>query len=471
MDENQIRIEPQPGPQTDFMSTRADIAIYGGAAGGGKSFGLLLEPLRHYHNAKFGGVIFRRTTNQIRNEGGLWDNAMNLYAPLGATMNSSPLECIFPSGMKIKFAHLEHEKNIYDWQGSQIAFLGFDELTHFTEKQFFYLLSRNRSDSGVAGYVRATTNPDSRSWVRRFIQWWIDKDTGLSIPERAGVLRYFIRLDDKIIWGDSIEELKIAHGSDVLPKSVTFIPANLDDNQILIKKDPSYRANLDALPRVERMRLKDGNWNVEPAAGLYFKKHMFEIVDAAPICQNIVRYWDRASSEEAPGTNPDWTVGLKLMRADNGLFYIGDVVRFRGSPLKVELAIKNTASSDGHMTMIGIEQDPGQAGVADAKNYSIKLAGYNVKTPRPTTDKITRALAFSAQCEQGNVKLVRGPWNEDFLTEAENFPDGDKDDQIDAASGAFNLMLVGSAGEFTESMIKSRNNATIAGSTNRGSRW
>lgn len=158
-----ITFAPQKGRQTDFLSTKADIAIYGGSAGAGKSFALLLEPLRHFHNPKFGGVIFRRNSTQVRNQGGLWDESVQIYTPLKATAKQSYLEWIFPSGGKMKFAHLENEASVYDWQGSQIPFIGFDEVTHFTEKQFFYMLSRNRSMSGIPGYVRATCNPDTDS--------------------------------------------------------------------------------------------------------------------------------------------------------------------------------------------------------------------------------------------------------------------------------------------------------------------
>jgi hypothetical protein len=101
--------------------------------------------LRHYDNPRFGAVIFRRTTTQVRNEGGLWDESMMLYGMLGAHPREVALEWSFPSGMRVKFSHLEHEKTVHDWQGSQIAMIGFDELTHFTEKQFFYMLSRNLS--------------------------------------------------------------------------------------------------------------------------------------------------------------------------------------------------------------------------------------------------------------------------------------------------------------------------------------
>ena len=133
------KINPQPGPQEAFLGTYADIAIFGGAAGGGKSYTLLIEPLRHLENKEFGGVIFRRTTKQARNEGGLWDTSMLIYPHLKATPKESTLEWDFPSGMRVKFAHLEHEKNALDWQGAQVPFIGFDELTHFTEYQFFYL--------------------------------------------------------------------------------------------------------------------------------------------------------------------------------------------------------------------------------------------------------------------------------------------------------------------------------------------
>ena len=81
--------------------------------------------------------------------------------------------------------------------------IGFDELTHFSRSQFLYMLSRNRSTCGVRPYMRATTNPDADSWVADFIAWWIDQDTGLAIPERSGVVRYFTTISDEVIWGDS----------------------------------------------------------------------------------------------------------------------------------------------------------------------------------------------------------------------------------------------------------------------------
>ena len=121
-----IIIESQPGPQTEFLSSHADIVVYGGAAGGGKTYGLLLESLRYIDNAHFGGVFFRRTSPQITNERGLWDEASKLYPYLHAKPNKNDLLWRFPSGAKIAFKHLQHEDTVRDWQGSQVPFIVFD---------------------------------------------------------------------------------------------------------------------------------------------------------------------------------------------------------------------------------------------------------------------------------------------------------------------------------------------------------
>ncbi len=429
-------VRPQPGPQQAFLASQADFAIYGGGAGGGKTFGLLLEPLRHVSNPEFGAVIFRRNSVQVRNEGGLWDESAKLYPLVGAKPQQSILQWQFPSGAKLKFAHLEHETTKHDWQGSQIPLIGFDELTHFSRSQLFYMLSRNRSTCGVRPYIRATTNPDADSWVADFIAWYIDQDTGYAIPERSGVVRYFTTRNDEVIWGDSREELLVRFADlthhDI--KSFTFILASVFDNKILLEKDPGYLGNLKALPLVERERLLGGNWKIRPSAGLYFKRSYFEIVAAAPANARKVRCWDLAATEAVDGNTPDWTVGMKMSRDAQGIFYIEHVERFQASPEKVERAIVNTANADGVPVTIRIPQDPGQAGKSQALYFVRQLAGFNIRTKRVTGDKVTRASPASAQAEAGNIKVVRGSWNDAFFSEAENFPGGAKDDQIDALS-------------------------------------
>jgi predicted phage terminase large subunit-like protein len=398
--------------------------------------------VRHLYAEGFQGVIFRRETPQIRNPGGLWDESKKIYALIGAKPKESLLEWNFRK-WRIKFSHMEKEMDVQNWQGAQLAYLGWDELTHFTRTQFFYMLSRLRSMSGVKPYVRATCNPDPDSWVADFIAWWIDQETGYAIPERAGVLRWFIRVNDELIWADSKEELVQRYPEDgQFALSVTFIPANVDDNKKMLEQNPGYIANLNALSLVDRMRLRFGNWKIRATAGTLFQRGWFPVVDAAPADAVRIRYWDRAATEEEAGKDPDWTAGVLLSRDRQGIYYIEDVDRFRGSPGAVEKRILNIASQDGPEVSVGIEQDPGQAGKAEAGYYVRSLAGYNVKCYPVSADKVTRAKPASAQAEAGNIKIVRGPWNKPFLDEAENFPGKGKKDQVDAFSGAFNAIAL-----------------------------
>ena len=450
----QLTLGPQKGPQEKFLKDDSDIVIYGGSAGGGKTFALLLDFLRHYHNSEAGAVCFRRTSNQVRNEGGLWDSSKKIYGLLGAEPKEASLTWVFPKGGKLKFSHLEYNKNVLDWQGAQIPIIYFDELTHFTEKQFWYMLSRNRSVSGIKPYIRATTNPSANSWVKKLVQWYIN-DKGLPIPERSGVKRFFIRDDNKLVWSTSKKELEENYFGSI-PKSFTFIPAKLDDNKILTKMDPSYLANLKALSKVERLQLLDGNWNIEESAGLYFKKEYFEEVNAAPKLITTVRCWDRAASEFKEGDkgDPDYTVGLKLGVDENNQFYILDIIRERYSALKVEKLILNTAKQDGPNCIVKGFQDPGGAGKNEIENFIRMLSGFQIEVEKINTDKVTSAKPSSAQAEAGNIKVLKSCRNkEDFYIECENFPDGKHDDIIDALTGAFNYLALKRVDDFTDDLI------------------
>jgi len=169
-------LRPQPGKQEAFLKSSADVAFFGGGAGSGKSFGLLLEPLYDVANAGFRSVIFRRTVPMIRQPGGLLDTSEQVFSLLGAKLNQSALEWTFPGGATVKFAGMELESDRLNWQGSQIALLGFDEVQEFEESQFWFLFSRNRSMSGVKCRVRCTCNPVADGWLRALLDWWIDAD-------------------------------------------------------------------------------------------------------------------------------------------------------------------------------------------------------------------------------------------------------------------------------------------------------
>lgn len=266
-------IRPHPGPQELFLSTPADIAIYGGGAGGGKTFALLMEPLRNYRVPGFHATFFRRETPNITNPGGLWDESQNLYRAVGGKPRESPRhEWTFPGyDARFLFTHLQHLKTVYGYQGAQIPLQLWDELTHFMEEQFLYMLSRSRSTCGVKPYIRATCNPDPDSWVADWVSWYIHQETGLALPEKSGVIRYFLRIGDKMLWGNSreqlFEEAKPERIEDI--KSFTFIAAKLDDNPTLLEKDPGYRSNLLALNEVERRRLLNGDWKVRQQGKIF----------------------------------------------------------------------------------------------------------------------------------------------------------------------------------------------------------
>src|SRR5436190_1992063 len=443
-------ISAQPGPQTGFLQTAADICIYGGAAGGGKTVGLILEPLRYVSRVPgFTAVFFRRTTPQITNPGGLWDESQNFYPRLGGIPHLRAQEWRWPRGGKIKFSHLQLATTVYDWQGAQITLICFDELTHFTAYQFFYMVSRNRSTCGVKPYIRATCNPDADSWVAGFLAWWIDPETGLPIPERAGVLRYYIRVSDQIVWADRPEDLMLhLPAPEALPPgvdpprpiSVTFIPASVFDNPALLQVNPEYLAWLLSLPLLERERLLGGNWKIRPAAGLYFKREWCAVVDQAPADLEIVRYWDLAATEKTELNDPDWTVGIKLGRDKNRGYWLLDVVRGRANPGDVERLLLNTAMQDGNRVQVGFGQDPGQAGKSQALHLVRALSGFTVQPATESGDKLTRFGPFSAQCRAGNVKILRGPWNEELFRVLEGFPDLAHDDEVDACSGALEML-------------------------------
>lgn len=449
-----MEIRPQKGPQEQFLSCNADICIYGGAAGGGKTFALLLEPLHYINNPKFGAVIFRKNNNQIFAEGGLWDTACNIYPFCGGKAVKSPVSVWrFPSGMKVTFSHIELEKDVLKWQGSQITLLLFDELTHFTKKQFFYMLSRNRSTCGVKPYVRATCNPDSESWVAEFISWWWDEKTGYPIAERSGKIRWFVRRNDVLHWADSKEELWQTFElktpeEQAEPKSVTFIASTLQDNQILLEKDPGYLANLKALSIVERERLLYGNWKIKPAAGLYFPRNKVNLIEEIPNdVRQWVRTWDFAATEDRKNTDNGaaYTAGVLIGKRKNG-YVIADVINRRMNASEVRQTVLNTAKTDKAKyknVKIRLSQDPGQAGKDQAEQYIKLLNGFSISVVRESGSKETRAEPFSAQwiglqgTEKGNVYVLLSDWTESYLSQLESFPEGKYKDMADASSNGF----------------------------------
>lgn len=171
-----------------------------------------------------------------------------------------------------------------------------------------------------------------------------------------------------------------------------------------------------------------------PRGGGMFRREWFAVTDAAPAGCTWVRGWDLAATADAEAA---WTAGVLIGKAKDGRFYIADARRIQGSPADVERMLVNTAAQDGKDVRGSIPQDPGQAGKSQSQYLIRQLAGYPYRASPESGDKETRAMPLAAQAEAGNVSLIRGDWNRDFLDEITTFPSGKWKDQVDAATRAF----------------------------------
>ena len=381
-------------------------SFYGGAAGGGKSDALLMCALQYVDIPGYRALLLRRTFQDLALPGALMDRAREWLAPYVSSKEVRWVDkektYIFPSGATITFGYLEHENDKYRYQSAEFQFIGFDELTQFTETQYRYMFSRLRrlKNASVPIRMRSASNPDGEGlkWVRqRFI-----------------------------IEGPS--------------KGRIFIPAKMEDNPALDQEE--YERSLNELDPITRERLRHGNWEIREE-GKLFKREWFDIIGPEEVPQHlrVVRYWDFASSEPKPGTDPDYTAGV-LLGEHRGIYYILDINRFRKSPEATETAVKSTAQRDGFGVSIFAEEEPGSSGKMIIDHYARNvLKGYAFRGNRETGSKILRANPVSSAAERGNVKLVRGRWNNDFLDEIELFPTkGIHDDQVDGLSGGFRML-------------------------------
>lgn len=392
-------IPQKPTPrQAAFLLLPQREALYGGAAGGGKSSALLIAALQYVDVPGYSALLLRRTFADLALPGALMDRAAQWLSGTNAKWNGQEKTWTFPSGATLSFGYLENENHKYRYQGAEFQFVGFDELTQFTSTQYTYLFSRLRRLRGVSIPVRmrAATNPGGagHGWVYQ---------------------RFFI------------EGRK---------KGRIFVPARLDDNPYLDRDE--YLQSLRELDYVTRQRLQNGDWTVNEDGGL-FKRQWFNVVDAPPRILRRVRYWDLASTQpSATNPDPDYTAGVLLGYGEDRRFYVLDVRLARVSPRGVENLVKQTAAIDGRDTEIYIEQEPGASGVTLIDHYqSTVLIGYAARGNKPSGDKVTRARPVSAASEAGNVVLVRGAWNNDFLDMVCAFPnEGVHDDPVDGLSGA-----------------------------------
>lgn len=431
----------QPGPQTSFYETKADIAVYGGAAGGGKSAACLIDAVRFVNKVpNYNCVFFRRTFPEIFNPGALFDESQRWYPLLGGEANLVKARWVFPKNEKIQFAHLQHEKTLTQWHGSQITRLYFDELCTFTEKQFWYLLSRCRTTLPIKPQIRATCNPDAESWVADLLSWWIGDD-GFPVKERSGHLRWFVRVNNDLVWADNPDELEMRF-PDIPSKSLTFIPASIQDNKILLDSDPDYLANLHALHEIDKQRLLLGNWKIKPEAGVVFNRSWFDSVEgvASDDLVRVVRFWDLAATKTKLSY---YTAGVKMGILPDKTVIVLDAIWQRTTPTEAIALIRQTAERDGKGVTVGWEQEPGSAGIMAMEQIRTSLKGFRCKPVKPQGDKVQRAIPFATASQHGRVFLLQGSWNDQYLNALHHFDGSPKtliNDVTDASSGAYHVL-------------------------------
>lgn len=261
--------------QTDFLSLPDSIfeALYGGAAGGGKSEGLLMLPIvRQFHeHPRFKGLLLRRTFPELERE--IILRAPEFYSPLGGKYNETKHRWQFPSGAIMQFGHIENEKDVRSYDSTQYNYIGWDELTTFTRSQYEYVsFTRCRSsDNRLPSIVRAGTNPGGigHSWVfNRFVK-----------PYEGGykIIRRNVTFENKVLKVDAI-----------------FIPSKATDNPHLIEANPNYMAIMSMLPESERIAKRDGRWDTFEGQVFNdwdYEKHVVKFNES-----KVPSYWARVLS-------------------------------------------------------------------------------------------------------------------------------------------------------------------------------
>ena len=386
-----LKLKPQPGPQLAFHSSPADIVIFGGGAGGGKTWSLLVEPLRHIKTPNFRAGIFRRTRPQIKMDGGMWDEARDLYTPLKPNINQAGLTVDFRWDSRISFNGLQYEHSKRRYDGAQFTLLAFDQLEEFTEDQFWYLATRVRSRTGIRPYTRATCNPEPDSWLAELLDWWIGQD-GYIIKKRCGKIRWLVREGEEIIWANNRESL-VQRYPDSMPHSLTFILATVYDNQELLAYDPSYISRLKMQHPLVYLRLhgegtgadnRGGNWKIRAGAGQLFNHDWFRVVDSPPsrAQSTDVIFWDTAATErDADPKNEPSATAYVWLRRHGETYYVMQIGEFYEFTTLEDTLMNNTReiAEDLHNDLhVRWEREPGSAAKRESHRWAKEMRSFSL---------------------------------------------------------------------------------------------
>lgn len=444
-------LAPASVPQEQFLSSDSTVTLYHGSAGAGKTFAIIITLVKFALKKNTTAVVFRRTSTQLRQNGGIWQEASMVFKQVfgkNVVIRSRDLEIYIPStNATIKFSHLQHQSDISNHLGAQYSLIIYDEATLFPfEEMILPLFGRLRNANvDYKPQMMWATNPMYNHGIYHWISdYYLDQE-GIPTDEKSNVERFFVLQNNKPLWYESKKEADLIHGSssDNGVQSFRAIKAHITQNIPLMKSNPGYITNLKSLPDVKRRIFLDGSWTAREEESSLFLRSMVTMVDHPNLrAKKRVRAYDLASqpvSTQSP--NPDWTRGLLVSKDDLGIYTVEDLVSVRDRPHIVEQLIYDTARQDGRSVVCAYPNEPGQAGIARASEMKKNLAelGTSCKLIRPTKSKRSRFLAFSAISEAGFVHVVRADWNEEFFNELEEFTGlkrGERDDIVDTCSDA-----------------------------------
>jgi phage terminase large subunit-like protein len=423
-DGNLVQFCPHiPHPkQQQFLDLDVKEAFYGGAAGGGKSDALLMAALQYVHVPNYSALILRRTFADLALPGAIMDRSHD-WLQGKAKWNGDLKKWTFPSGASISFGYLETEKDKYRYQGAELQFIGFDELTQFVETQYLYLFSRLRrlKDVDIPLRMRAASNPggEGHDWVKgRFIE------------------------------GASYERV--------------FIPAGIADNPSL--DEEAYRESLAELDPVTRAQLESGDWDVLPQGPLFQESDFVIVSEPSPIAR-WVRYYDLAVSVKKAA---DYTAGALVGIKPDGGLQIADMVCWKREwpDVRDGCLNKRGVKEDGLLDLVekdlqfckdlqeryrlaeapkltvGVEAQGTQMGFVQDLHRNDKFLKVPLHGILAKGDKKERAATWAARGRAKRTELVIGSWNRPFINQCVPF-DGEgvlKDDMVDAVSGAVELL-------------------------------